>query len=412
MVPRPSHPRRTLLIEVGLTGLLTDSPRIDPDLVSGETRIVQAPAVVLPASGSNLNMATVAVVVPRALVVFRAAAFRVYGTRVRLTGCERRSDIVELGAAPTTNSQLHRELLAQRVDGVEECGFVSKRFEPESVVVCAGFGEEVTGRSESGDDAFVADISSHNCLTLSSTIRPPGRRRTPHQRWRTRSPGPGSDGSRNSTGVMLHDARVTAVEQIELATPTDLAAGLRLLGIGWNVRPADTASRTGDLYTWVYGQPNRVAPTDAMQRGVLYVGVDQGVKGRTAREESWRGGWHGHGLAIERAHATVVTGAVEDLGSGAAEHQLGKGAQPAYANEVAVGLARLERDRNSGQLVAAAERIAVRFCMHLGVIGAAVNAQYASAWRVQPSLQPYDDLAFWAADYLRTTPGSTESTTE
>ncbi len=194
---------------------------------------------------------------------------------------------------------------------------------------------------------------------------------------------------------------MTVLEHIELATPDDIAAGLRLLGIGWEVRPESTASRNGDLYVWTYGQPKEDRGTDVMRRGVLYIGVDGGTNERTTIERNLRDGWHGHGLAIKRANAGVVVGTVTDLGPEAVEPALGADAQPPFASEVRLGLEQLDRDRHAGTLLAAAERIAVRFCMHMGVIGAAVNAQYASAWAVRPRLRPYDDLAFWAADHLK-----------
>lgn len=124
---------------------------------------------------------------------------------------------------------------------------------------------------------------------------------------------------------------MTVFERIELATPEDITAGLRLLGIGWEVRPNVSASQSGDLYAWTYGQPMDDRAADVMRRGVLYIGVDRGMNNRTTVERNLRDGWHGHGLAIKRANAGVVVGTMTDLGGDAVEARLGADAKPAFA---------------------------------------------------------------------------------
>lgn len=194
---------------------------------------------------------------------------------------------------------------------------------------------------------------------------------------------------------------MTAIEQVALATAADLQAGLRLVGIEWEPRVGEH-SRPGDMYVWVCGDAGEQSAVSSLHRGVLYVGVDQsGRGGRTEYEERVRRGWHGHGLALERMHATALTGSVSAAAPFSAHPGLGAGAKGPYVNEVPDGLRHLHADISAGRVVAAAERLAVRLCMHVGAIGAAVNSQYASAWKVSDSLKPYDDLAYWVADYLR-----------
>jgi hypothetical protein len=105
---------------------------------------------------------------------------------------------------------------------------------------------------------------------------------------------------------------------------------------------------------------------------------------------------------MERTEATVLAGPVTAAAPLSPHPALGGGARDEYQHEVPGGLRQLQADVEAGRTVAAAERIAVRLCMHIGTIGAAVNSQFASAWKVGGSLKPYDDLAYWAADHLRT----------
>lgn len=194
---------------------------------------------------------------------------------------------------------------------------------------------------------------------------------------------------------------MTVIESIALATPAELQAGLRLLGLEWTLRDGEH-SRKGDMYVWVCGDDRDGESASGVDRGVLYVGVDQsGRGGRTQYEESGRGGWHGLGLAIERTRASVLTGSVSTAEPLTAHPRLGEGAKGSYVGEVPNGMEHLRAEIAAGRAVAAAERIAVRLCMHIGTIGAAVNSQYASAWRVGEALKPYDDLAYWAAEHLR-----------
>lgn len=156
------------------------------------------------------------------------------------------------------------------------------------------------------------------------------------------------------------------------------------------------------MYVWVCGTADDSPAASPLDRGVLYVGVDQSSRGgRTQYESSGRGGWHGLGLAMQRTEATVLAGPVVAAAPLASHPALGEGAREEYAHEVPEGLRQLHADVQAGRIVAAAERFAVRLCMHIGTIGAAVNSQFASAWKVGGGLKPYDDLAYWAADHLR-----------
>lgn len=157
------------------------------------------------------------------------------------------------------------------------------------------------------------------------------------------------------------------------------------------------------MYAWVCGTPDDTRELAPLNRGVLYIGVDQSSRGgRTQYESSGRGGWHGLGLAMKRTEATVLAGPVVAASPLSPHTALGEGARAEFAHEVPDGLRQLRADVAAGRTVAAAERVAVRLCMHIGTIGAAVNSQFASAWKVGGGLKPYDDLAYWAADALRT----------
>jgi hypothetical protein len=178
---------------------------------------------------------------------------------------------------------------------------------------------------------------------------------------------------------------------LRLITPLTLQAGLRLIGVTWHVRDKEVADGAG-LYCWVHGARGG----DPLRSGVLYIGIAEGVgglKARTTNEESWRGGDHAHGIALERTHAVVVTGSVKtsvdvDLGwvdDLIAEDRLSPTARP-FVDEW-----RVERTYKE------VEEVAIRLAIHLGDTGAPVNSFHAGAWRND---RPADWVAFAIAREL------------
>lgn len=178
---------------------------------------------------------------------------------------------------------------------------------------------------------------------------------------------------------------------LRLMTPLTLQAGLRLIGVAWNVSVKEVAGSAG-LYCWVHG----AREGDPLRSGVLYIGIAEGeggLKARTTNEESWRGGDHAHGIALERTHATVVTGSVktavavelgwvDDLIS---DGRLSPKARP-FVDEW--------REERAYKEV---EEVAIRLAIHLGDTGAPVNSFHAGAWRND---RPADWVAFAIAREL------------
>ncbi|WP_277958854.1 hypothetical protein [Frigoribacterium faeni] len=180
---------------------------------------------------------------------------------------------------------------------------------------------------------------------------------------------------------------------LRLITPLTLQAGLRLIGVAWNVSDKEVAGSAG-LYCWVHGARDG----DPLRSGVLYIGIADGkggLKARTTDEESWRGGDHAHGIALERTHAAVVAGSVKtdvdvDVDLGWVDDLISDGRLSPTARPF-VDEWREERALKE------VEEVAIRLAIHLGDTGAPVNSFHAGAWRND---RPADWVAFAIAREL------------
>jgi len=177
----------------------------------------------------------------------------------------------------------------------------------------------------------------------------------------------------------------TSSHQFRLLTPAAAQEALELFGVTW----APRLERTGEpvngrgLYAWVK------EPADggsAEHGGVLYWGRGKNVDKRLAEERSWTDDdyVHAHGVAARRNGAVAVRDAVNpNAASGkliAARSVIASTGLDKGIYENAVRAFRHDVEANPE---AAAERFVVRLSIHVGDIGAPINSQYASAWRIR-----------------------------
>jgi hypothetical protein len=178
---------------------------------------------------------------------------------------------------------------------------------------------------------------------------------------------------------------------LRLITPLTLQAGLRLIGVVWNVSDKEVADGAG-LYCWVHG----AREGDPLRSGVLYIGIAEGkggLKTRTTDEESWRGGDHAHGIALERTHAKVVTGSVDTAPDVDLEWVDDLISDGRLSPEARAHMNAWRKKRPTKEV----EEVAIRLAIHLGDTGAPVNSFHAGAWRND---RPADWVAFAIAREL------------
>ena len=177
---------------------------------------------------------------------------------------------------------------------------------------------------------------------------------------------------------------------LQLVTPLTIQAGLRLIGVKWDVTTDVTSGR--GLYCWVHG----ATPGDALTSGVLYIGIAEGMGGlqkRTVYEESGRGGEHAHGLALERTQARVVMGGVDTAVAVDLEWVDDLIANGLLSPNARAHMNAWRKNRPTKEV----EEVAIRLAIHLGDTGAPVNSFHAGAWRND---RPADWVAFAIAREL------------
>lgn len=196
------------------------------------------------------------------------------------------------------------------------------------------------------------------------------------------------------------------IESLTLSTPNDVQAALSGLSISWN----PTLGHSDDehsLYTWVAGRDTDAADLESLKnRGILYVGTDRKGGGRVRDEIKWieENGFHGHALAMVRSEGRPLSGALVRTDPGLSEasrvalekvmHR--RGLNDAGMQRVLTNFDQLA----SGEIdTVRIEYLSIRFTMHIGDVGAPVNASGKNAWSVErsESLGPLDDVAFWLA---------------
>lgn len=194
---------------------------------------------------------------------------------------------------------------------------------------------------------------------------------------------------------------MTAKTELNLATPDDISEGLRRIGVSWNPSPHSGKSHDS-LYSWVAGE----SQAGAVQRGVIYIGIDGSTTGgRVADEHGWRSeGIHAHGLALARTHAIAVLSPVvlQDADRVDEAWSVLSARSVAYPGEVEHGRAWFDEAIAEGKLLGACEKFAIRLTVHLGDVGVPVNSQYKNAWnmKVDNSVRHADDVAFWVAKMM------------
>lgn len=192
-----------------------------------------------------------------------------------------------------------------------------------------------------------------------------------------------------------------AKTELNLTTPDDISEGLRRIGVSWNPSPHSGESHDS-LYSWVVGE----SQTGAVQRGVIYIGIDNSTTGgRVSDEHSWRGeGIHAHGLALARTKAIAVLSPVvlQDADRVDEAWSALSTRSERYPGEVERGRAWFDEAVAEGKLLSACEKFAIRLTVHLGDVGVPVNAQYKNAWnmKLDNSVRHADNVAFWVAKMM------------
>ncbi|MET9587127.1 hypothetical protein ABZY10_29370 [Streptomyces sp. NPDC006539] len=207
---------------------------------------------------------------------------------------------------------------------------------------------------------------------------------------------------------------LTAPVTLNLTTPRTVSKAMALLGIRWMPTPVPGSALKDEhgLYTWVDGRGafcqcgcgNVTLSDNLLDRAILYSGVGEstsGVIGRVIRETSFigEGSDHGHGMAMYHRRGVPVIGNVELIPTDL--NWIDARIKPDGAEIARTWLTGIRTQ--PATLFKAAERLAIRICIHVGDVGAPVNSTHAGGWE---SNHGADWAAFAVAAEMRAKPPS------
>lgn len=200
---------------------------------------------------------------------------------------------------------------------------------------------------------------------------------------------------------------MTTKLNLNLTSAGDIRRALEFVGVNWDPTPVSGTQPVADggiLYTWGVGGES------INDFAVLYIGKDVRNGERINNEITWsdeaQNNYHGHALAVRRTGMRVIAARPEllpqpalDLKSAAAlsyvaEKQLAGSTDHASCTRALKAL--------STQGIRAFENFAIRLSIHLGDVGAPINAASKSAWALSSStLSDLNELAYYAAHAIR-----------